>query len=129
MLRYVPDEGVRIEVGGEDYFVKASYLGFHGQKLLVCLEFASPTASEPVKTFMKSYTRIRGARYAVVLTSEELWIFDVLKNEEVKEIEYSACEVKADPRDLRVAAAFYNLIHCCGDECEDYSVCGLSAQR
>ncbi len=129
-IEFVKDEGVAIELDGRCHYVRASYLGFKDGKVLLCLDFTSPTASEPVKTFLKSYSRIRGARYAVLVSGDSRWIYDNHLMREVDEIEEKAVEIKADEKDYRIAAAFYALIHCeCGDADEGNRVCGLPPER
>ncbi len=125
-IEFVKDEGMVLELDGKGYYVKASYLGLKDSRILLCVDFAAPTASEPVKTFLKSYSRIRGARYAVLLSSEERWIYDNHLGMEVEEIEENAVEVRAEEKDYRIAAAFYTLIHCeCGVGDEGNCLCGL----
>jgi len=129
-IEFVKDEGIKIQLDGRSYCIRASYLGFKDGKILLCLDFTSPTASEPVKTFLKSYSRIRGARYAVLVSGDEKWIYDNNLMREVDEMEEKAVEIKADERDYRIAAALYALIHCeCGDADEGNCVCGLSSER
>lgn len=130
-IEVIPDGGVEIEIGGKSYFVKCAYLGLYRDKVVVCADLASPTASEPVKKFIESYARIRGARYAVVESGEEIWIYDVLEKETVEDLDLEMeDEIKADAKDFRIAAAYYNLIRCkCGVDDEGNSVCGLSPKR
>ncbi|WP_202318855.1 hypothetical protein [Archaeoglobus neptunius] len=127
-----PDDGIRIELERESCYVKCSYLGFYNDRLVLCIDFASPTATSPVKRFVESYARVRGARYAVVISGEEMWIYDCVERKEVKaeEVEILAGRPSADEKDLRIAAAYYSLIHCrCGVDNEGNSVCGLSSER
>lgn len=132
-VRLEKDEGIELELDGKKFLVKCAYLGFFGSKLLLCVDLASPTASEPVKRFMESYARIRRARYAVVEAGEDVWIYDVQRKEESKDVELeerSGRKVEPDSKDFRVAVAYYNLIHCqCGVDNEGDSVCRLSFER
>ncbi len=129
-IEFVEDDGVVIELDGRSHYIRASYLGFKDRKVLLCLDFSSPAASEPVKTFLKSYSRIRGARYAVLIGRDCRWIYDNHLMREVDEIEERAVEIRADEKDYRIAAAFYALIHCeCGDADEGNRVCGLPRER
>jgi len=132
-VRLEKDEGVELELDGKNFLVKCTYLGFLGNKLLLCVDFASPTASEPVKRFMESYARIRGARYAVVEAGGDVWIYDVQRKEKSEDVEleeYAGIEVNPDSKDFRVAVAYYSLIHCqCGVDNEGNSVCGLPFER
>ena len=130
-VEFERDDGIDIELDGKHFFVKCSYLGFFKGRIVLCIDFASPTASEPVKRFMESYTRIRRARYTVVVAGDKIWTYDVIKKEEVEDIEVQAeFEVKPDNKDFRIAAAYYNLIHCqCGVGDEGNSVCGLPLER
>jgi hypothetical protein len=123
---FVRDEGIAIELEKRSYYVKASHLGVKDGKILLCLDFAAPTATEPVKTFLKSYSKIRGARYAVLLSGTGRWIYDNLLRQEVEEIEEEVVEVRPEERDYRIAAAFYALIHCeCGVGDEGNCLCWL----
>ncbi|AAB89859.1 hypothetical protein [Archaeoglobus fulgidus] len=125
-VEFVRDEGIAIELNGRSYYVRASHLGVKDGKILLCLDFAAPTALEPVKTFLKSYSKIRGARYAVLISGEERWIYDNYLGREVDEVEERVVEVRAEEKDYRLAAAFYALIHCeCGVGDEGNCLCGL----
>jgi len=127
------DDGVNVEISGRLYFVRCSLLGLLGERIIACIDFATPSATLPVKKFVESYARVRKARYAVVVSGsgEEIWIYDTIERKEVgiDDLDLRESEVKVLDRDIMIAAAYYNLIHCpCGAGDEGNRFCRLSPQ-
>ncbi len=131
-LRIEPDGGTHLNLKNRSFFVKCTYVGFCGEKPVVCIDITNPAAMEPVKRFIVSYARVRGARYAAVMAGEKVWLFDTVENREVdeEEIDTNTTPPEPDDKDFRIAAAYYSLIHCqCGEGDEGNSLCGLPVKR
>ncbi len=131
-LRIEPDKGICMNLENKSFFVRCTYVGFSGDRPVVCIDVTNPAAMEPVKRFVVSYARVRKARYAAVVAGEKVWFFDTVKGREigVDEISIHAHPSEPDDKDFRIAAAYYSLIHCqCGEDDEGNSLCRLSTER
>ncbi len=111
-LKLVEDKGVEVQVGNEKIKARCKYLALKDDKIVACVDETNPYSIEPTEKLLISYSRIRGARYAIVIAGDIIRIYDVVEKKEVNEISYEDIEVKASEKDYRIVAAYYPLIHC-----------------
>ncbi len=111
-LELVEDEGIEVRVGNEKIRARCKYLGLKNGKIVACIDETNPYSIEPTEKLLISYSRIRGARYAIVVAGDIVRIYDVVEKREVDRLSYEDVEVKASEKDYRIVAAYYPLIHC-----------------
>ena len=109
----VEDEGLIVDTGSERIRVHCKYLVVKNGKKIACIDETSPNAILPAEKLLKSYARIVGARYALLVAGDKLAVYDVAENREVSiEDIKEAGGVEARDIDFRIVAAYYPLIHC-----------------
>ncbi len=109
----VEDEGLIVDTGNERIRVRCKYLVIKNGKKVACIDETTPNAILPAEKLLKSYARIVGARYALLIAGDKLAVYDVVGNREVSVEDIKEAEgVKARDSDFRIVAAYYPLIHC-----------------
>jgi hypothetical protein len=117
------DDGVVLNIDGEEIKVRCSYVGTYRREKLLCIDLTSPLTLSSMITFIKSYARIAKIPFAILHDGEKVAVYDLTSDRELGIDEIpdpeKALEIKSHmensiniEKDKRVAAAYFSVIHC-----------------